>query len=84
MTPQEMTLYVKAGCPWCMVAEEYLNRRGYRYKSVEVRKNRAALDELVALSGQPYAPTLVAGRLVLPDFGPDELEDFLKEHNIRP
>jgi hypothetical protein len=29
-------------------------------------------------------PTLVTGELVLADFGPDELEDFLKEHNIRP
>jgi glutaredoxin 3 len=67
-----------------MVAEQYLNNRGYKYKSVEVRSNRAACDELVAVSGQTFAPTLVTGELVLSDFGPDELEDFLKEHNIRP
>jgi len=79
-----MTLYIKAGCPWCTVAEQYLNKRGYRYTSVEVRRNRPALDELLAVSGQTYAPTLVAGDLVLRDFGPDELEDFLQEHNIRP
>ena len=79
-----MTLYVKAGCPWCMVAEQYLNNRGYKYKSVEVRSNRVAYDELVAVSGQTFAPTLVTGELVLSDFGPDELEDFLKENNIRP
>jgi glutaredoxin 3 len=84
MSSQEMTLYIKAGCPWCMVAEEYLGRRGYKYRSVEIRKDRAAFDDLVALSGQPHTPTLVAGQLVLSDFSPDELEDFLKEHNIRP
>ena len=67
-----------------MVAEQYLNNRGYKYQSVEVRRNRAAFDELVTVSGQPFAPTLVAGELVLSDFGPDELADFLKEHNIRP
>jgi glutaredoxin 3 len=67
-----------------MAAEQYLNKRGYKYKSIEVRKNRRALDELVAVSGQRSAPTLVSGDLVLSDFGPDELEDFLKEHNIRP
>jgi glutaredoxin 3 len=49
MSSQEMTLYVKAGCPWCMVAEEYLNKRGYRYKRVEIRKDRDAFDEQVAL-----------------------------------
>ncbi|HEV3210777.1 MAG TPA: glutaredoxin domain-containing protein [Chthoniobacterales bacterium] len=79
-----MKLYVKAGCPWCMVAEQYLNNRGYKYESVEIRRNRAAYDELVAVSGQTSAPTPVTGELVLSDFGPDELEDFLKEHNIRP
>ncbi|HEX7193493.1 MAG TPA: glutaredoxin domain-containing protein [Chthoniobacterales bacterium] len=79
-----MTLYVNAGCPWCMVAEQYLNNRGYKYKSVEVPRNHAAYGELVAVSGQVFAPTLVTGELVLADFGPDELEDFLKEHNIRP
>jgi len=67
-----------------MVAEQYLNNRGYKYQSVEVRRNRAAFDELVTVSGQTFAPTLVAGELVLSDFGPDELADFLKEHNIRP
>ena len=81
---EAMTLYVKAGCPWCMVAEQYLNKRGYRYKSIEVGRNRAALDELQAVSGQTDTPTLVAGDSVLRDFSPDELEDFLKEHNIRP
>jgi glutaredoxin 3 len=79
-----MTLYIKAGCPWRTAAEQYLNKRGYRYKSVEIRRNRAALDEFLGVSGQTSAPTLVAGDLVLRDFGPDELEDFLKEHNIRP
>ena len=79
-----MTLYVKASCPWCVVAEQYLDKRGYRYQSVEVRRNRAALEELQAVSGQTNTPTLVAGDLVLRDFSPDELEDFLKDHNIRP
>ena len=74
-----MRLYVKAGCPWCMVAEEYLKKRGYR-----VRRNRDAFDKLLTLSGQPKVPTPVVGQLVLSDFGPDELEHFLKEHNIRP
>jgi glutaredoxin len=62
-----MILYVKAGCPWCRLAEEYLNKRGYKYERMDVRKD-----------------PLVIGNLVLPDFGPDELEHFLKQHNILP
>jgi protein-disulfide isomerase len=46
--------------------------------------DRAAFAELKRISGQTYTPTLVIGNLVLPDFGSDELEDFLKQHNILP
>ena len=79
-----MILYVKAGCPWCRVAEEYLNQHGYKYERVDVRVNRAGFDDLTRISGQSRAPTLVIGDLVLADFGTDELEDFLKRHNILP
>ena len=79
-----MILYVKAGCPWCRVAEEYLNQHGYKYERVDVRVNRAGFDDLRRISGQSRAPTLVIGDLVLADFGTDELEDFLKRHNILP
>jgi len=48
------------------------------------RRDRNAFNELVRISGQTYAPTLVIGDLFLPDFGPDELEEFLKEHKSTP
>jgi glutaredoxin 3 len=79
-----MTLYVKPGCPWCRIAEEYLNKRGYKYERTDVCVDPAAFAELKRTSGQACAPTLVIGDLLLPDFGPDELEDFLKRHNILP
>lgn len=27
-----MILYVKTGCPWCRLAEAYLDERGYKYQ----------------------------------------------------
>jgi hypothetical protein len=36
------------------------------------------------LSGQTYAPTLAVGDLILADFGPEELEEFLQQHQILP
>src|SRR5437870_4197043 len=84
MSSNPPTLYVKAGCPWCHVAEDYLEKRGYKYERVDVQRNSVALDKLRNASGQTRTPTLVIGDLVLADFGPDELEDFLKGHNILP
>ena len=84
MQPPELVLYVKSGCPWCTVAEDYLNQRGYRFHRIDVRRDRAAFDELRRVSGQSYAPTLVVDGKILPDFGPDELDQFLKTHQIEP
>jgi glutaredoxin 3 len=84
MSSASMILYVKPGCPWCSIAEEYLDKHGYTYQAVDVRRDPEAFKDLRRISGQTFAPTLVIGDLFLPDFGPDELEDFLKEHNILP
>jgi protein-disulfide isomerase len=56
----------------------------FKYEQVDVESSRELYDEMIRLSGQKYTPTLVAGDLVLPDFGPDELEAFLKKHQINP
>ena len=79
MTQSALMLYVKTGCPWCTNAEEYLDRHGYKYERFDVLQDRAAFDEMKRVSGQTYAPTLVIAEKVLPDFGPEELEQFLQE-----
>jgi glutaredoxin 3 len=84
MTTPSLILYVKIGCPWCHLAENYLRKHGYRYTAIEVRLNRMAFEELQRVSGQTLTPTLAVGDLVLRDFGPEELEEFLKEHNLQP
>lgn len=77
-------LFIKPGCPWCDMAEEWLQKNGYAYKPIDVISDRAAYDEMRRISGQQRAPTLQIGDLVLPDFGPEELARFLKTHSITP
>ncbi|MDQ8180184.1 glutaredoxin family protein [Pelagicoccus sp. SDUM812005] len=75
-------VYVKAGCPWCIDAENYLKKKGIAYTAKEVRSDPAAMAEMVELSGQSKAPTLKWGDLVLADFGVDELVPFLAKHGL--
>ena len=78
-----MKLYVKVWCPWCVVAQQWLDARGYRYELIDVEKDREAFQTMIRLSGQRRTPTLVTnGGQVLPDFGPEELAVFLKAHSI--
>ena len=71
-------LYIKAGCPWCLAAEEELQRLGVKYERREVRSNPAYFEEMKKLSGQTKAPVLQVNDRILADFGPEQLPGFLK------
>lgn len=80
----DLKLYVKSWCPWCISAKQFLDARRYRYHELDVNRDSEAYAEMIRLSGQPYTPTLVVDGKVLADFGPDELEVFLKKHSLLP
>lgn len=79
---KEATVYVKPGCPWCIEVEAYLKKKGIPYTRRDVNSDRAAMKEMVALSGQSKTPTMKLGDAVLADFGVDELVPFLKKHSV--
>ena len=80
-----MKLFVKVWCPWCVSAREWLDARGFRYELVDVEADRADYDEMIRLSGQSKTPTLVTGEgAVLPDFGPEELAEFVARKGLKP
>ncbi|MEO5916753.1 MAG: glutaredoxin family protein [Luteolibacter sp.] len=75
-------LYIKPGCPWCDEVVDYLHRKKIEVETIAVSGNRAAMEEMVNLSGQSKAPTMDWHGEVLADFGVDELIPFLKSHGI--
>ena len=80
----DLTLYSRAMCSWCIHAKDFLQARGYKFVEVDVGRNRVAYKEMKELSDQSYVPTLVAGQEVLANFDVDQLEKFLDEHQIEP
>jgi glutaredoxin len=80
----EITLYSREWCSWCIDAKDYLSERGYQFNVIDVGKDRDAYAEMTELSEQTYVPTLVAGDDVLANFDTDQLEKFLTEHGIEP
>ena len=71
-------LYIKQGCPWCIAAEEELQKLGVKYERREVRSNPAYFEEMKKLSGQSKAPVLQMDGRILADFGVEQLPEFLK------
>ncbi len=76
-------LYVKTGCPWCDEVIEYMDEHKIAYQLIVVSGDRAAMQEMVDLSGQSKAPTVDWDGEVLADFGVDELVPFLKAHGVK-
>ena len=86
MASSDWILYVKAGCPWCVDAVEYLDEHGYKYREVNVLRDAEAFQRMKELSGQRLTPTLSidGGTLLLADFDTGQLEKFLKKHALQP
>jgi glutaredoxin len=80
----ELKLYSREWCSWCIDAKEYLPEKGYRFTEINVGQDRQAYEEMKEISDQTYVPTFVAGDKVLANFDTDQLEKFLREHEINP
>jgi glutaredoxin 3 len=83
-TAVELKLYSREWCSWCIDAKDYLTERGYDFTEIDVGQDRQAYEEMKRLSEQTYVPTFVAGDKVLANFDTEQLEKFLREHQIDP
>ena len=54
----EVTIYSTKNCPYCRMVKAFLDKHGVSYKSIDVGEDRAAADEMIALSGQTGVPVI--------------------------
>ncbi len=72
-------LFIKPYCPWCHKAQHWLDTQGIKYQTIDVIADAKAMDEMVRLSGQTYAPVLDVDGKILADFGPEQLPGFFEK-----
>jgi glutaredoxin 3 len=78
--PQEIILYSRAMCGWCIEAKEWLDQMEWSYQVRDTGKDPEARAEAIKLSGQTLVPVIKVDGVVLGDFDTDQLESFLKKH----
>ncbi len=59
------------------MAKEFLSQKGYKFTEYDVTKDRAALDEMVKLSGARSVPVIAACNEVMVGFERNRLEQML-------
>jgi len=78
--PQQITLYSRPMCGWCIEAKEWLEAQGLKFTAINVGVDAFARQRAVELSGQTLVPVIEVDGLVLGDFDVDQLQAFLKKH----
>ena len=56
-----VTLYSTATCPWCVQAENLLNRIGAPVEKIRVDQSAEQRDTMIARSGQRTVPQIFIG-----------------------
>jgi glutaredoxin len=59
------------------MAKEYLSQKGYKFTEYDVTKDRAALDEMVKMSGARSVPVIAACNEVMVGFDRTRMEQML-------
>jgi glutaredoxin len=59
------------------MAKEFLSQKGYKFTEYDVTKDRAALDEMVRISGARSVPVIAACNEVMVGFERNRLEQML-------
>ena len=59
------------------MAKEFLSQKGYKFTEYDVTKDRAALDEMVTISGARSVPVITACNEVMVGFERGRLEQML-------
>ena len=78
----KLLVYTKRGCFWCEELLDFLREKNVKFEEREVLSNEAFFKEMIGLSGQTKAPTVVLGGEVYADTDKSAIEKVLKINKI--
>jgi len=75
-----LIVYTKRGCWWCDDLLSFLRAKSIPFEEREVLSNPTYFKEMVELSGQTKAPTVLIDDKVYADTDKEEIESILKAY----
>jgi glutaredoxin-like YruB-family protein len=76
---KEIKIYSTPTCPYCKMAKEYLSSKNIPYQDLDVSVDKAALEEMVKLSGQMGVPVIVIDGEVVMGFDKTKIDALISE-----
>ncbi len=74
---QKVKIYSAANCPHCRTAKRFLDAHRVSYEDIDVTKNRAAYEVMLAKSGQSGVPVMEVGDEIIVGFNYQNLQKIV-------
>lgn len=71
-----ITIYSTPTCGFCKMAKEYLTSKNIAYEEVDVSRDRAAQEQLIAKSGQFGVPVIDVDGKIIVGFDKRKLDEY--------
>jgi len=74
---KKVKIYTAPGCPFCVLAKEYLKEKGIFFEEVDVSQNENAAREVIEKTGQMGVPVIeIDGEIVI-GFDKERIDEIL-------
>ncbi|MEK7107352.1 MAG: glutathione S-transferase N-terminal domain-containing protein [Patescibacteria group bacterium] len=74
----DLTLYVKTGCPWCEKVLSFAGEKGIQFELRNIADAKIA-EELIARGGKRQVPYLVDGKNQIEMYESADIVEYLKK-----
>ncbi len=63
---KNVIIYSTPTCPYCVLAQNYLDEKGIKYEHIDVSADSAKAEEMVKKSGQNGVPVIdIDGKIII-------------------
>jgi len=73
----EVKVYSTPTCPYCIRLKEYLKQKNINFQNIDVASNKAALDDMIKLTGQMGVPVIVIDGSAIIGFDKENIDAAL-------
>ena len=77
MSKHNVTVYSTSTCHYCVLAKDYLDKKGVTYANFDVGADRAKASEMISKSGQMGVPVVEIDGQIIVGFQPNEFDRLL-------
>jgi len=74
---KKVKIYTAPGCPFCVLAKEYLKEKGFEFEEIDVSKDEKAVQEVIEKTGQMGVPVLEINGEIVIGFDKERIDQLL-------